>query len=90
MPERPVGSVRYQLLHRAASALITGEQYRAAASVLLVHSFSEQNTGWPDYEAFAQLYGVKAEMGTVQLLSSETRIPLFAAWVRGNCAFLQS
>ena len=28
----PAGAVRYQLLHRAASAIITGEQYRAAAA----------------------------------------------------------
>lgn len=69
MPQQPAGSVRYQLLHRAASALITGEQYRAVAAVLLVHSFSEQRTGWSDYEQFARLYGVAAEIGKVQLLS---------------------
>ena len=88
-PERPAGSVRYQLLHRAASAVLTGEQYRAAAGVLLVHSFSEERTGWSDYEEFVRLYGVEAEVGAVQLLSRETRIPLFSAWVPGNCAFLQ-
>lgn len=90
MPEQPASSVRYQLLHRAASALLTGEQYRAVAAVLLVHSFSEQHTGWSDYEVFARLYGVKAEMDKVQLLSRDTAVPLFAAWVQGNCAFLQN
>src|SRR6266850_3014165 len=39
--EVPTASIRYQLLHRAASAVITGEQFRAAAAVMLVHSFSE-------------------------------------------------
>jgi hypothetical protein len=48
----PVGAIRYQLLHRAASAFLTGEQYRAAAAVLLVHSFSEELVGWPDYQEF--------------------------------------
>lgn len=90
MAQQPAGSVRYQLLHRAASTLITGEQYRAVAAVLLVHSFSEQRTGWSDYEAFARLYGVKADVARVQLLSKETRVPLFSAWIPGNCAFLQS
>lgn len=90
MPAAPAGSIRYQLLHRAASALITGEQYRAAAAVLLVHSFSEQRTGWSDYKAFAHLYGVEAEIGKVQLLCDRTRIPLFGAWVAGDCAFLKS
>lgn len=90
MPEQPAGSVRYQLLHRAASALITGEQYRAAAAVLLVHSFSEERTGWPDYEAFVRLYDVKAKVGAVQLLSRETCVPFFAAWVPGTVRFCKA
>src|SRR6185295_10357912 len=44
-------STRYQLIHRAVSAVITGEQFRAVAAVLLVHSFSENRAGWPDYES---------------------------------------
>ena len=83
----PAGSIRYQLLHRAASALITGEQYRASAAVLLVHSFSEQRTGWSDYEAFAHLYDVQAEIGRVQLLCGRTRVPLFRAWVAETVRF---
>jgi predicted lysophospholipase L1 biosynthesis ABC-type transport system permease subunit len=42
LTENPPGSVRYQLLHRAASAVITGEQFRAAAAVVLVHSTSQR------------------------------------------------
>lgn len=89
MSEQPSASVRYQLLHRAACTLITGEQYRAVASVMLVHSFSERRAGWSDYQAFARLYGVEANIGKVQLLSRETTIPLFAAWIPGNCEFLK-
>jgi hypothetical protein len=84
------GNVRYQLLHRAASAIITGEQYRAVAAIVLVHSFSEQRTGWPDYETFVSLFGVQAMGGVVQRLPSESRIPLFGAWVAGDCSFLKS
>ena len=51
----PGGDIRYQLFHRAASAIITGEQYRAVAAVLLIHSFSEQRTGFEDYDAFLRL-----------------------------------
>src|SRR2546422_844943 len=32
--------IRYQLLHRAASALLTAETFNASAAVMLVHSFS--------------------------------------------------
>jgi hypothetical protein len=34
------GSVRYQLLHRAASAIIAAQQYFASRAVMLIHSFS--------------------------------------------------
>jgi len=86
----PAGSVRYQLLHRAASAIITGEQYRAAAGVLLIHSFSQKLTGWSDYQAFTRLFGVEAALGSVQRLGSVSKIPLFGVWVVGNPLFLQS
>jgi len=86
----PAGYVRYQLLHRAASAIITGEQYHAAAAVLLVHSFSQERAGWSDYQAFTRIFGVEAAVGSVQRLVSASSVPLFAVWVVGNPLFLQS
>ena len=86
----PEGSIRYQLLHRAASAIITGEQYHAVAAVVLIHSFSEERANWSDYEAFTRLFGVQAAHGTVQPLTSASNVPLFGAWVTGDCAFLKS
>jgi hypothetical protein len=88
--ENPADSIRYQLLHRTASSVITGEQFRAAAAVVLVHSFSEQRVGWSDYQSFAALFGVDAVEGVVQKLGRDSRIPLFGVWVVGNCSFLES
>lgn len=45
-------AIRYQLLHRAASAVITGEQFRAVAAGLLVHTFTRRNSGWNDYSSY--------------------------------------
>jgi len=84
------GSIRYQLLHRAASAIITGEQYRATAAVLLVHSFSQVRAGWSDYQAFTRLFGVEATVGSVQRLGSSSSVPLFGVWVVGNPMYLES
>ena len=86
----PPDALRYQLFHRAASAVVTGEQYRAAAAVMLVHSFSQKNTGWQDYAAFLSLFGVEAREGVPQRLGSGSRIPLFGVWVAGDSAFLRS
>jgi hypothetical protein len=86
----PNGKIRYQLLHRAASAIITGEQYHAMAAIVLVHLFSEQRTGWHDYEKFIGLFGVQAVIDAVQRLTNSPCIPLFGAWVAGDCTFLKS
>ena len=84
------GSVHYQLLHRATSAIITGKQYRAAAAVVLIHSFSPERAGWSDYQAFTRLFGVEAEEGRVQRLNAKSKVPLYGVWVVGNPLFLQS
>jgi Domain of unknown function (DUF6946) len=86
----PGGDIRYQLLHRAALAILTGEQFHARASILLVHSFSGRKTGWRDYERFVRLFGRQAIADTVQRLSTACSIPLFAAWVTGDRSFLES
>jgi Domain of unknown function (DUF6946) len=90
LTENPAGSVRYQLLHRAASSVITGEQFRAAAAIMLIHSFSEQRVGWSDYQSFAALFGVDAVEGVVQRFGMGSKIPFFGVWVVGNCSFLES
>jgi hypothetical protein len=86
----PPGGIRYQLLHRTASAVMVGEQFRAAAAILLVHSFSRERAGWADYQAFLRLFGVDAVQDTVQSLPGASKVPLFASWVTGDSQFLAS
>ena len=88
--KEPTDTIRYQLLHRAASSVVTGEQFRAVAAIILVHSFSQERAGWSDYRSFAALFGVDALVGNVQRLGRDSRIPLFGVWVVGNCSFLKS
>ena len=87
---RPDDGIRYQLLHRAASAILAGEQFRATAAIILVHSFSQEMVGWPDYQAFTRLFGVEAKVGVVQKLGSESLVPLFGCWVVGDPVFLDA
>lgn len=83
-------AARYQLFHRAASAVLEGERYRAVAAVMIVHSFSQERACWPDYQTFLQLFDVRAGVGAIQRLPGAQRVPLFAAWVSGDCNFLAS
>jgi len=89
---RVKAGIRYQLLHRATSALLTGAQYRAAAAVLIVHSYDApkdrtQPAGWEDYLVFADLLGVQAESGKVQKSRAETAVPLFLLWMPGDLQY---
>jgi hypothetical protein len=86
----PAATIRYQLLHRAASALLVAEQYHAAAAVLIVLSFSARRAGWPDYEAFLGLFGVTAVLDTIQRIPRAAPIPLFTGWITGDPKFLTS
>ena len=45
--------LRYQLLHRAVSALYEAERYHARHAVMLVHSFSQTHRWFEDFQTFA-------------------------------------
>ncbi|MBI3881685.1 MAG: hypothetical protein HY301_16675 [Verrucomicrobia bacterium] len=76
-------SIRYQLLHRTASALLAAETFAAARAVMLVHSFSQKRTGFKDYSEFLKLFGVQAAPGIVQSAATRRGINLYFAWVEG-------
>ena len=79
--------IRYQLLHRTASALIVAEDFHAAAAVMLVHSFSPTDRWFDDFSAFAELLGVQAGIDRVGRVRNEMGIPLFIGWCKGDQAF---
>ena len=78
----PPGHVRYQLLHRAASALIEAERFCADHAVMLVHSFSPDDAGLEDYRAFTDLFGVSSQPDQLVRLNQPSTVPLHAAWIR--------
>ena len=49
--------VRYQLLHRTASALIEAERFDARLAGMIVHSFSPQHRWFDEFRRFAELLG---------------------------------
>jgi hypothetical protein len=56
-PLAQVGSVRYQLLHRAASAIYEAKRYRARHALMLVHSFSPTHRWFDDFAVFSRAMG---------------------------------
>ncbi|TXN25556.1 hypothetical protein [Methylobacterium sp. WL19] len=50
--------LRYQLLHRTASAIYEAKRYRARVAVMMVHSFDPGDAGLADFKAFATAIGL--------------------------------
>jgi hypothetical protein len=76
--------IRYQLLHRTASAMIEARRFNARSAVLLVHSFSPDAAWFGDFQAFLGLFGVQAQHNQLHWLREAQGINLYAGWVQGR------
>lgn len=65
----PVAALRYQLLHRAASALLEAQRFGAQAAVMLVQSFQipdrDDADCWSDFAKFCAALGTTAARGAL-------------------------
>ncbi len=82
-----VADIRYQLLHRTASAVIEARRFHAAV-MMLVHSFSLTHEWFDDFAKFAKLYDVEPMPNAVPKLECRGEIPLFIAWSVGDARYL--
>lgn len=82
------GTVRYQLLHRAASAILEAKRFRARHAVLLVHSFSRTREWLDDFMAFGKLLGVDAVADRLTPVRECDGVKFSMGWVCGDPAFL--
>ncbi len=90
LPDALPPTVRYQLLHRTASALLLAQQFNARYAIMVVHSFSRARAWFEDFAAFVTLFGSRGS-ATDSLLALRQRgeIMLYAAWVSGDTRYLE-
>ena len=82
-------SIRYQLLHRSASAILEAQKFNAKSAVMLVHSFSPEMLWLDDFQAFAGLFEVHAEPERLYFIKDINDVHFYVAWVKGNERFLE-
>ncbi|SRR6266568_757386 len=82
--------VRYQLLHRAASAVIEASRFHAGDAVLVIHSFSPKRASYDDYQTLLGLFGKRASPGQMVALGTASGIRLWAGWAQGDPRFLKA
>jgi hypothetical protein len=73
--------VPYQLLHRAAVALIEAKRFNARHALLLVHSFSPEEEHLAEYKDFAQLFEATGHPDRVEAAGFRDGIGLHLCWV---------
>ena len=87
-----VPNIRYQLLHRTASALIEAKKFNAENALMLVHSFSKSDEwieGFEDYRNFLALYGLKdVQPDSILFAKTIDGINLYFGYVKGEKKYL--
>lgn len=86
---KDISKIRYQLLHRTASALLEAQRFCAPHALLLVHSFSHGHQGFEDYAALAALYGQTAGPDAIVYTGDISGINLYLAWVTGEAEYME-
>lgn len=75
--------VRYQLLHRTASAVMEAGRLQADFAAMVVHSFSADDAGFEDYAVFAALLGATGGAGALERAPGLPRPELWLGWAKG-------
>ena len=86
----PPPHVRYQLLHRTASAVILARKFNAAHAVMLVHSFSPSDDWFDDYTNFLSLFGSTGSPNSLTPIIDAAGLSVYLGWVRGEERFLRT
>ena len=83
----PPGAIRYQLLHRTASAVIEANRFHAHQAVMIVHHFSREGASgdsFADFVRFAGLFDRNVEPGRLVALGEPGGVRLSVGWATGR------
>jgi hypothetical protein len=81
-------TIYYQLLHRAASAVIAARLFNAVYAIMIVHSFSPIHAHWDAFADFVLLYGQTEERGKLMEVAQIGAVRLLLGWATGTAAYL--
>lgn len=83
-----VNNLRYQLLHRTASAIIEAARFKTDFAAMIVHSFSPNRMWFDDFAAFAAAFGATATPDMPIWVQLPDGRRLLLAWASGEARFL--
>jgi len=83
-------TIRYQLLHRSVSALLTARAFHAPVAVMLVHSFSPKSAWRTDFSAFCEEMSCRPLSPDVFEVPGIKGVRLILVWCKGNEKYLET
>ncbi len=77
------GPIRYQLLHRTASAIYEAQRYKTDLAIMLVQSFASDEKSFSDYRDFLKLMGVTDKIYPDELYGPIVceNVSLYLSWI---------
>ncbi len=91
--EDKIDRIRYQLLHRTASAVIEAKKFNARNALMLVHAFKKTkeyyDQSFQDYGQFLGLYGAEGKPDSIVRGGNINGINLYFGWVNGEEKYLK-
>jgi hypothetical protein len=83
-------SIRYQLLHRTAAAVLEAQRFLAPHAVMLVQAFGLAEQSFADFAAFSALFEAQASVGQVVTVGQRGGVSLYLGWCAGDERFLRA
>lgn len=87
-----IDHIRYQLLHRTASAVIEAKKFNARNALMLVHAFKKTKGNYDqsfrDYGQFLELFSAEGKPDSIVRGGNIDGINLYFGWVKGNKRYL--
>ena len=84
-----LSNIRYQLLHRTASAILEAKRFNAFHALMLVHSFSQADKWFEDYALFAALFEIDAKVNRIHSAGKVGDVQIYLGWVKGDYKYLR-
>jgi len=82
-------AVRYQLVHRTVSAVLTARDFHAHVALMLVHSFGSRASLRDDFEVFCRALEAEEVSPGLRVVQSFRGPRLFLGWCDGDLRFLE-
>lgn len=79
--------VRYQLLHRTASAILTAQEFHAGTAIMMVHAWNATDDQRNDFRVFVDAMHARVIAPGVGVVERSFGPRLYLAWCDGNPEF---